>query len=103
LASDFVIAETPVAAAPRAGVAKDDLGWTASVLVVMTALLALFNAASLRSWAETLPPTPANLAVYHAAEQWYDATAHLGLAAPRAAIRSLWTQARAAKFPTQAR
>src|SRR5579863_966478 len=97
MASDFVIAEAPVPAS-RAAAAKDDLGWTSLVILVMTALLALFNAASLKSWAEGLPPTPANLAIYGAAEGWYDFTDHLGLAAPRAGLHRAWMSARALRF-----
>ena len=98
MASDFVIAETPIASR-RADAARDDLGWTASVLVTMTALLALINAASFKSWAETLPPTPTNVAVLDVAERWYAVTERLGLAAPRAAIRGAWTDAKALRFP----
>jgi hypothetical protein len=74
------------------------LGWTVVVIAVMTVLLALFNAASIKSWAETLPPTPRNLAIHDAAENWYDLTERLGLAAPRASLRAVWTSAHAWRF-----
>ena len=99
MAADITLEEasdTSVAHADSGG-----LGWTVVVIAVMTLLLALFNAASVRSWAETLPPTPRNLAIHDAAESWYDLTERLGLATPRASLRAAWTSAHAWRFPTQ--
>jgi hypothetical protein len=75
------------------------LAWTCGVIAVITVLLALFSAASMKSWSETLAPTPTNLVIRQAAEGWYDTTEHLGLASPRAGLRSLWQSWREAKFP----
>jgi hypothetical protein len=77
------------------------LGWTCFVIAAMTVLLALFNAASVRSWAETLPPSPRNLAIHDAAESWYDFTERLGLVAPRARLRAAWMAAHDWRFPGQ--
>ena len=74
------------------------LAWTTGVILVITALLALFSAASLKSWAETLPPTPVNAVIRQSAEDWFATTERLGLAAPRARLHALWQSARAAKF-----
>jgi len=74
------------------------LAWTTAVIFVITALLALFSAASMKSWAETLPPTPVNAVIRQSAEDWFATTEHLGLAAPRAKLHALWQSARAAKF-----
>jgi hypothetical protein len=75
------------------------LAWTCGVIVVITALLALFSAQSMKSWAETLPPSPTNLIVRQAAENWFDVTDNLGLAAPRAGLRSVWTSLHQPTFP----
>jgi hypothetical protein len=74
------------------------LAWTTAVIVVITALLALFSAASMKSWAETLPPTPVNAVIRQSAEDWFATTERLGLAAPRARLHTLWQGARAARF-----
>lgn len=97
--TDMAIDEAAAEAAPATAEDTRALAWTCRVIVVITLLLALFSAASMKSWAESLPPTPANLAVRQVAEGWYDTTDHLGLAAPRAGLRSLWSSWREAKFP----
>jgi hypothetical protein len=74
------------------------LAWTTAVILVITALLALFSAASLKSWAETLPPTPVNAVIRQSAEDWFATTERLGLAAPRARLHALWRSARAMRF-----
>ena len=75
------------------------LAWTCGVILVIVVLLALFSAQSMKSWAETLPPTPTNLQIRQAVEGWYDVTDHIGLAAPRAGMRSAWTALHQPKFP----
>ena len=77
---------------------EHSLAWTTAVIFVITALLALFSAASMKSWAETLPPTPVNAVIRQSAEDWFATTERLGLAAPRARLHALWQSARAAKF-----
>jgi hypothetical protein len=74
------------------------LAWTATVILVITLLLALFSAASMKSWAETLPPTPLNAVIRQSAEDWSDTTERLGLAAPRAQLHALWLSAKARRF-----
>jgi hypothetical protein len=89
-----------VLAADIPATAEDEraLGWTCGVIVVITLVLALFSAASMKSWAETLAPTPTNAVIRQAAEGWYDFTDHLGLTAPRAGLRSVWKGLRDARF-----
>jgi hypothetical protein len=99
--TDIAIDEAAEAAATTGEDARS-LGWTCAVIAVITLLLALFSAASMKSWAETLPPTPANLTIRQTAEGWYDLTDHLGLAAPRAGLHSIWQSWREAKFPEPA-
>jgi hypothetical protein len=74
------------------------LAWTSTVILTITVLLALFSAASMKSWAETLPPTPTNAIIRQYAEDWFDTTERLGLAAPRAALHAFWQSARAQRF-----
>ena len=75
------------------------LAWTSCVIATTCLLLALFNAASIRSWADGLAPTPANLAIQRAADGWADFTGVVGLAAPRAGLHSAWEAARGLRFP----
>jgi len=77
------------------------LAWTSTVIVTITVLLALFSAASMKSWAETLPPTPTNAVIRQSAEDWYATTERLGLAAPRAGLHTLWQSVRARRFGGQ--
>lgn len=74
------------------------LAWTSTVIVTITVVLALFSAASMKSWAETLPPTPTNALIRQSAEDWFDTTERLGLAAPRAQLHALWQSLRARRF-----
>jgi len=97
--TDITIDEATEAAAPAAAEDERSLAWTCGVIAVIALLLALFSAASMKSWAETLAPTPTNLTIRQAAEGWYDATERLGLAAPRAGLHALWQSWREAKFP----
>ena len=95
-AADTVIAapaetETPLEAA-RA------LRWTSFTIAVITALLFVFNTASLRSWADGLAPNETTLAIRDAADAWDDTAHALGLAAPRDAVHVLWKSLEAAKF-----
>ena len=98
--TDIAIAVAPGALeTPTTAEDARSLGWTCAVIAVITGLMALFSAASMKSWAETLAPTPANLAIRQAAEGWYDMTDHIGLAAPRAGLHGLWQSWREARFP----
>lgn len=64
------------------------LRWTATVIALATALLALTNAQSIRSWTEALPPGPRVLQLVATANDWEAATA--GLGAGRARLHRLW-------------
>jgi hypothetical protein len=99
MAADIALEDASEASAVDAD--SGALGWTIVVIAVMTVLLALFNAASVKSWAETLPPSPRNLAIHDAAESWFDLTERLGLAAPRGGLRAAWTSAHAWRFQAQ--
>ena len=94
-----IAANAPPRARTETAADLRSLGWTCGVIAVIVLLLALFSAQSMKSWAETLAPTPTNLAIKQAAEGWFDVTDHLGLAAPRAGLRSAWTALHQPKFP----
>jgi hypothetical protein len=98
-----VDAAAPAAMEDIPATAEDEraLGWTCSVIAVITLLLALFSAASMKSWSETLAPTATNAVIRQAAEGWYDLTDHLGLAAPRAGLRAVWKGWRDQRFGGQ--
>jgi len=92
----FQHAQAEESAAPAE--AERSLVWTTLVIAVITLLLALFSAASMKSWADTLPPTPTNAVIRQSAESWSDLTERLGLAAPRAWLHDLWQSVRALRF-----
>jgi hypothetical protein len=98
--ADIALDDSQASAAPAE--AERSLAWTGGVIAAITVLLALFSAASMRSWAETLPPTPQDAVIRQAAEGWSDLTERLGLAAPRAALHDAWRAARSARFDGRA-
>jgi len=100
MAADIAIDEVQAAARSLATEDRASLRWTVTVVVVMVVLLALFNAASMRSWADNLPPTSDNLAIRGVAERWSEATDRWGLSTPRARLRAGWEQARRWRFPS---
>ncbi|QNQ11776.1 hypothetical protein [Sphingomonas alpina] len=68
------------------------LRWTATIVVLTTMFLALFNAHTLTGWAEDLPPGPAVVKVVAAANTWEQATADLGLGSGHARMHKAWTR-----------
>ncbi|MGH6615848.1 hypothetical protein [Sphingomonas sp.] len=68
------------------------LRWTATIVILTTAFLALFNAHTLTGWAEDLPPGPAMVKVVAAANRWEQATADLGLGSGHARMHKAWTR-----------
>jgi hypothetical protein len=82
----------PEAEAPPAPAAEQPLRWTATVLVVSSLFLLVFNARSLSSWmAENdKAPTPVTLQARAIAEGWTAATSAVWLDRPHAAIHALW-------------
>ena len=75
------------------------LGWTAITLGVATLSLALTNAFSLESWGADLPPSPTVARIMDEAGRWRAVTDRVGLSAPRAAMRRIWTQTEEACWP----
>ena len=60
--------------------------WISRTILFATITLAVLNAASLHSWATTLPPGWATETVRELADTWNDRLAMLGLDQPRKAI-----------------
>ena len=74
------------------------LRWTVTVMATAGAVLALFNAGSIRGWAGELRPTPVNDRIIVAADSWYDATAAVGLNRPADQLRGWWETVQKARF-----
>ena len=87
----------PTMEAPTARTAAA-LGWTSAVIGMTTAVLLLFNAESLRSWADEMTPTETSLAIRQAADGWADTMQGLGFSGPRDAVHGLWKAAQGANF-----
>jgi hypothetical protein len=68
------------------------LRWTATIIILTAAFLALFNAHTLAGWAEDLPPGPAMMKVVAAANAWEQTTADLGLGSGHARMHKAWTR-----------
>jgi hypothetical protein len=74
------------------------LRWASIVIAVATAVLALLNAHSLRSWSYQLPPNARSAQIVAAAETWYDAVDPLGLNRPVAAMHDGWQSLKDRRF-----
>lgn len=71
------------------------LAWTSTAIVVATAFLFVFNAASMKSWSASLTPTEATAKLVSLTSAWEDETAKFGLTGPRAWMHEVWGQQRA--------
>lgn len=71
------------------------LGWTVRIVAAACLLLALLNAAAIRSWASELAPGPATEPAIAAADAWHGQAEALGLTAPVATLHGWWEGARA--------
>jgi hypothetical protein len=69
------------------------VGWAATAMATATVFLLIFNAASLKSWADGLEPGPATVAVRGAAVAWAARMQALGLSGPRDALHAGWKRA----------
>lgn len=100
-AADAVVQEladdaSPIPAARAAE--GSALAWTSTVMAVATAFLLVFNAASLKSWADGLEPGPATVAVRDAADAWAARMQAWGLSGPRDALHAGWKKAAAVRM-----
>lgn len=80
--------------APRS--TERPLGWATGIIAVAGALLLLMNAASVAAWADEQTPGPVQAEAARLAHHWDDITIAMGLAAPRAAVKTIWEAAKAA-------
>ena len=74
------------------------LRWTAVVMAVTPLFLLVFNAASLKSWADGLAPSDATLTLRAYADHWEATTERWGVEAPRDAVHAAWKRAVALKW-----
>jgi hypothetical protein len=72
--------------------------WTTSTLLVATVMLLFLNAASLRTWASTLPPDWTTETLRQLAQVWTDRIAIAGFDAPRNAIHEAYEAQKAARW-----
>jgi hypothetical protein len=73
-------------------VAPGALRWTATIIGLTTALLALFNAQAITGWVEDLTPGPSTVKLVAAANSWEEATASAGLGKGHARLHKAWTR-----------
>ena len=64
--------------------------WTTRIIVIATLMLAVLNAASIQTWATTLPPDWGSQTVDDLAVVWTQRLAQLGLDRPRAAVNEAY-------------
>jgi len=83
---------------PRHGVGRRPLGWTTLTIFVASLFLLVTNAFSLKSWIDEQGASPLQAKLASWAAEWNDATASLGLGAPRAELHRLWKEAEGARF-----
>ena len=74
------------------------LRWTAVVMAVTPLFLLVFNAASLKSWADGLAPSDATQTLRAYADRWEETTERWGVAAPRDAVHAAWKKAVALRW-----
>jgi hypothetical protein len=72
--------------------------WTGRAIIIATVALAVFNAASITSWASTLPPNWATETIRLVARVWSDRLAQLGLDQPRAVVRKAYEAQKAKRW-----
>jgi hypothetical protein len=77
---------------------RHGLGWTTVTIAVASVFLLATNAFSLRGWIDEQSPGPLQARLADAATAWEDATASIGLGAPRAAVHRAWKAAQAARI-----
>ncbi|KQM66563.1 MULTISPECIES: hypothetical protein [unclassified Sphingomonas] len=73
-------------------------GWMTTIIATATLFLGLFNAHAIAAWFDELPPSPYTEPLRAPIAAWAATTARLGLDTPRAAVRSRWEAAQAARF-----
>lgn len=72
--------------------------WMTQVIGIATLFLAVFNAHAIGGWFDELPPARLTEPLRQPIARWTAMTVRLGLDTPRAAVRSRWEAAQAARF-----
>ncbi|KQM28110.1 MULTISPECIES: hypothetical protein [unclassified Sphingomonas] len=75
--------------------------WMTTIIATATLFLGLFNAHAIAAWFDELPPSPYTEPLRAPIAAWAATTAWLGLDTPRAAVRSRWEKAQAARFGSE--
>lgn len=75
--------------------------WMTGAIAAATLFLTLFNAHAISGWFDELPPSPYTEPLRAPIAAWTTTTAAWGLDAPRAAMRTRWEQAQAARFGSE--
>jgi hypothetical protein len=78
--------------------AARDQRWTGRSIILATVALAVFNAASITSWASTLPPNWGTETIRLVARVWDERLAQMGLDQPRAAVRKAYEAQKAKRW-----
>ena len=74
------------------------LGWMTVVIGVISVLLLLTNAVSLRDWVDEQTPGPIQAQGAQVADEWLAISRAIGFAAPRDALHTQWKRAEGARF-----
>ena len=98
----LALTESPVDLPDPAEPLPAPLRWTSEVIVAATLVLALFNAAAIRSWSYQLDTNAFTARVVTAAEAWYDVADSVGLNRPVAATHAGWQSVKDLRFGSEA-
>jgi hypothetical protein len=72
--------------------------WTSRIIIIATLMLAVFNAASIQTWATTLSPNWGTQTVSALADVWSSRLGDAGLDRPRAAVHNSYEAAKQAQW-----
>jgi hypothetical protein len=78
--------------------AARDQRWTGRIIIIATVALAVFNSASITSWASTLPPNWGTETIRLVARVWDERLAQMGLDQPRAVVRKAYEAQKAKRW-----
>ncbi|CAN5412181.1 hypothetical protein BH09PSE1_BH09PSE1_15160 [soil metagenome] len=82
----------PASAPDEEGIAARDRRWTSRAILITTALMLVFNAASIQNWSRQQPPGWVTSTVQQLGDVWAAQLTQLGADRPRQAIRDAWTR-----------
>ena len=98
------MSDSPIPEAPDDPIAQARaLRWAATVIATAALFLLVFNATAIASWADGLKPSEASAQLAVVSSAWRDATARIGLTAPRGLVHDAWAKARAITWNGQPR